>query len=132
MPRVSNNGRGSGCSTSGERGGGCCNSLSTSGGFFVPLALGWGGHKTCPFSLQVTVYLSLDGLVQPPCLCYQSPLHVLSEQIGKKKRSNFTPQLEFLKSEIGIPIERNFPAGREHYELSCSSVENTLYLPIVL
>ena len=116
----------------GKGGGGAAKVLVPGEGFFVPLALGGGGHKTCPFSLQVSVYLSLDGLVQPPCLCYQSPLHVLSEQIGKKKRSNFTPQSEFLKSEIGIPIERNFPAGREHYELSCSSVENTLYLPIVL
>ena len=28
-----------------------------------------------------------------------------------KERSNFTPRSEFLKSEIGIPIENNFPAG---------------------
>ena len=89
-------------------------------------------HKTCPFSLPMSVYLSLDRSVQPPCLCYRSPLHVRSEQIGMKKKSNFTPQLEFLNSEIGIPIKRNFPAGREHYKLACSSVENTLYLPIVL
>jgi len=68
-------------------------------------------HKTCPFSLQVSVYQSVDRSVQPPCLRYRSPLHVRSEQIGMKKRSDFIPQSEFLKSEIGIPIERNFPAG---------------------
>ena len=72
-------------------------------------------YKTCPFSLQVSVYRSVDRsvnrLVQPPCLRYRSPLHVRSEQIGMKKRSDFIPQSEFLKSEIGIPIERNFPAG---------------------
>ena len=76
-------------------------------------------YKTCPFSLQVSVYRSVDRSVdrsvnrsvQPPCLRYRSPLHVRSEQIGMKKRSDFIPQSEFLKSEIGIPIERNFPAG---------------------
>ena len=34
-----------------------------------------------------------------------------------KKRSDFIPQSEFLKSEIGIPIERNFPAG--NVDLPC-------------
>ena len=72
-------------------------------------------HKTCPFSLQVSVYRSLDRSVNrsvhPTCLRYRSPLHVRSEQIGMENRSDFIPTPEFLKSEIGIPIERNFPAG---------------------
>ena len=67
-------------------------------------------HKTFPFSLQVSVYQS----VQPPSLRYRSRLHARSEQIGSKKLSNFTPKSEFLKSEIGIPIERNFPAGKSN------------------
>ena len=49
--------------------------------------------------------------VHPPCLRYRSPLNVRSEQIGMENRSNFIPTPEFHKSEIGIPIERNFPAG---------------------
>jgi hypothetical protein len=28
-----------------------------------------------------------------------------------ENRSDFIPTTEFLKSEIGIPIKRNFPAG---------------------
>ena len=30
-----------------------------------------------------------------------------------ENRSNFIPTPEFLKSEIGIPIKRNFPAGKD-------------------
>ena len=64
-------------------------------------------HKTCPFSLQVSVNRS----VHPTCLRYRSSLYVQSEQIGMENRRNFIPTPEFLKSEIGIPIKRNFPAG---------------------
>ena len=42
-----------------------------------------------------------------------------------EKRSNFTHQLEFLKSEIGIPIERNFPARFRH--IQCCTIVFTAY-----
>ena len=64
-------------------------------------------HKTCPFSLQVSVYPSLDQSldrsvnrsVHPTCLRYRSPLHVRSEQIGMENRSDFIPTPEFLESQ---------------------------------
>ena len=70
------------------------------------------------FSTDASLPIASDRLnrsenrsVHPPCLRYRSPLNVRSEQIGMENRSDFIPTTEFLKSEIGIPVERNFPAG---------------------
>ena len=38
-----------------------------------------------------------------------------------EKRSDFIPQAEFIKSEIGIRIKRNFPAGRNVNKSSAST-----------
>ena len=49
-----------------------------------------------------------------------------------ENRSDFIPTPEFLKSEIGIPIKRNFPAGRESLQNSLSLVESEPILTWVL
>ena len=45
-----------------------------------------------------------------------------------KKRSDFIPQSEFLMSEIGIPIERNFPAGLSTHVYNCKQQQQKLLL----
>jgi hypothetical protein len=35
-----------------------------------------------------------------------------------ENQSDFIPTPEFLKSEIGIPIERNFPAGLTSFNIA--------------
>ena len=145
--------RGSGCSTSGERRG-AATVLVPREGFFCPTSPGGGRnlnhlfigvsklpHKTCPFSLQVSVYLSLDQSTALFTLSISASCMIGTDR--KEKEEQF-------HSSVGIPQVRNRNSNwkkfsswegtlwtclfvcRDHFILTYCSVENTMYFHIVL